>query len=1103
MQRINKTGMVRRTRVDIQKMRDVSTGSPVCARYGEAVLVDTTPVQGLIPYGALILKFIWNLGNDMVTGFGGMRCHKVFGYPKLDLTGAQLPLVFANATTRKLSAPDGDETTRRLGGLYMSALALIEEAKFTEAVEDHDLANDTDFITPILMHRNFWAQVTFHQAPTSCDNEAVVYAQFVPVFQAWFDMDFYTIQKLPLHQVIRIYQRMMTEGPHIAFEPIRIKSRFRKKSQASSGAAVVDGGAGGSSSNTNAGANNKSYAGKKKTSDKGYAEIVTLELTLKRAISLFHAQREARSNGKSIHAEADDDDEDGGGDGELIEENEEGAPTAAELAANVDIRGFLGTKRAAPKGKAPPAKKVRRTAVSSIRSADGTVYLSTNSREVRLPKPDMDKVPADAWVRKQIETHVASRYTGHMDMCVDKDGIIEMVAEATSENFPVEFDTTDVWRLIKDMVCDGRLGLFEPEGSKYHFSASVRTRYGDDVYEMPDEVMVGLASALKHEHETYAWLRQYLERRYQDQDYMKRMAKTFSMIDSLFNPDGAIRKLTLSEGQWQAVALAVMTPLVSISGAGGTGKTTLIKIITRILRASGLRGGFLYTAFMNDTVDATKDHITALNRDELPPGHPPTHSSKSDIFLTCDYVAYRWGPLKNSAKREAADCEGGDGDDDDSVDGEGVANMLMSAFAKSAGKKEDDELRVEVVFVEEASMLSAAHVHHLLMALHTLTPKHIIFIGDKMQLAALRAGEPFSNLIDGLGALSVRLIRGFRTNCEVLQNNLEAIRNCDIDAMRFDEPDDPNATSVLHTARIDTMGQRGRSSRPLMRAFGDEVERVLRIVDPKKTKIREVVAISPYNDISRYVACRINRYYFDDATPDDTYLDYAYGEGKWKPSLPVESRVVIIKTDKDKGHSRGHVGFISAIFDHGYTDKPNPLAHPTTQCKSTGAPKRGNLSHRTVVVDKTVLVTDRAYSNFATVLEPGGCITAHRSQGAEFNYVICLVPPGVNLCSARVFYTMYSRTRIRCDIIGSSDQIEKMITTPARVPHTTFLHTIRTHLPVTIIDVFSIMASEAASLVKSTLRAAPSQAPQPLAADGAADAATVGDADDEYAVVVE
>ncbi|HKN01819.1 MAG TPA: exodeoxyribonuclease V subunit alpha [Candidatus Binataceae bacterium] len=190
--------------------------------------------------------------------------------------------------------------------------------------------------------------------------------------------------------------------------------------------------------------------------------------------------------------------------------------------------------------------------------------------------------------------------------------------------------------------------------------------------------------------------------------------------------------IALSDEQLRAIRTAVTSRLALISGGPGTGKTSIVVAILRVLKRLGVTPGEISLAAptgraafrMRESVTAGLAHIakTAPTDDEL----------------------------------RAA-----------SIDAATVHRMLGYSPERGTFRHHcNNPLAARVVIVDEGSMLDLALMEHLVGALGP--DSQLIILGDADQLPSVAAGAAFRDLLptgsgDPLSEASVRLTRNYRT----------------------------------------------------------------------------------------------------------------------------------------------------------------------------------------------------------------------------------------------------------------------------------------------------------------------------------------------------
>lgn len=162
--------------------------------------------------------------------------------------------------------------------------------------------------------------------------------------------------------------------------------------------------------------------------------------------------------------------------------------------------------------------------------------------------------------------------------------------------------------------------------------------------------------------------------------------------------------LVLNEEQRQAVRTALIHKVAVLTGGPGTGKTTAVQMVIRLLEAKGFR-----YALAAPTGRAAKRLAEATGR-----------------------------PAKT------------------------IHRLLQFKPQKGLQfqRNEANPLEADLVIVDEASMLDLLLTHHLLKAIHP--ESHLLLVGDVDQLPSVGAGNVLRDIIDSGAAAVVRLDEIFR-----------------------------------------------------------------------------------------------------------------------------------------------------------------------------------------------------------------------------------------------------------------------------------------------------------------------------------------------------
>ena len=185
------------------------------------------------------------------------------------------------------------------------------------------------------------------------------------------------------------------------------------------------------------------------------------------------------------------------------------------------------------------------------------------------------------------------------------------------------------------------------------------------------------------------------------------MKKDVEASDRILDAFEREQDIRFEAGQRAAIRTAALSPVVVITGGPGTGKTTVINCIIRLMQRAGLT-----VSLAAPTGRAAKRMTEA------------TGQEAKTIHRLLEYAA---------------------GEDDD-----------LPLF----GKTEDDPLKADVVIVDEMSMVDLLLMRSLLKALRPGT--RLVLVGDADQLPSVGAGNVLRDIIDSRVIPVARLTEVFR-----------------------------------------------------------------------------------------------------------------------------------------------------------------------------------------------------------------------------------------------------------------------------------------------------------------------------------------------------
>ncbi len=394
-------------------------------------------------------------------------------------------------------------------------------------------------------------------------------------------------------------------------------------------------------------------------------------------------------------------------------------------------------------------------------------------------------------------------------------------------------------------------------------------------------------------------------------------------LEKVLNWSQSILNLQLAPLQKEAIETALSSPLTVITGGPGTGKTTMVRALTTILQTQ-----FLKFALCTPTGRAAK-------RLEEATGQPAQtiHRLLKLNGLTGEFTYRRENPLD-----------------------------------------------VDLVLVDEISMVDIALMHHLLLAL----PDHcaLILVGDADQIPPVGAGNILQSIIDSEKFAVVRLKEIFR------QSEQSHIK---INAQRINAGEMP-----LKTDRVDSdfhyLPVHGNEE--AKRLVFDLATRVIPneygITDMKQVQI--LVPLNTGGLGTQLLNQELQKLYIDMEKTSASILGF-------EQNFAVGDKVMVIKNDYKKNLFNGDIGFIRAIHHLGqYLDI--------------------EFEDRRVRFDFEEL--DRLTLAYA--------ISIHKSQGSEYRAVIVVVTlEHLPLAQRHLIYTAVTRGKELVFLVAEPQALQMAI----------------------------------------------------------------------------
>ena len=367
---------------------------------------------------------------------------------------------------------------------------------------------------------------------------------------------------------------------------------------------------------------------------------------------------------------------------------------------------------------------------------------------------------------------------------------------------------------------------------------------------------------------------------------------------------------------------------------------------------------------------------------------------------------------------------------------------------------------IAAIFVDEAGMMATHHLFKLLDNLpdeRVMPVRRLIFMGDHKQLAPISNGNPFKRMVQTMQDVTVELVKNHRTGVDQLLSALKEIKTGDeLFLKRIGFKGKSFGWTAIGNANERTSN--ARAQRSYMSMIGEKMYRLLEEIDPDKSKYKETIALVPYNDMRAYVGFVMSNYYFGHRLTVEQMHSFSTTryrrKGEGLPILSVNMRVVFttnnkLDLDKENRFSRGQLGIIEKIIDstknhetptrenYRYLETKGPSFRQDTTERETDV----YYDTRTFIIHSYtdpsrkyhVYVNMKFPSKIFDVVDVGNAITVMRAQGQSLKNVVLVLPHGVNLSTRDMLYTGASRAVNMLRIIGSYDQVSKMLNTTSDI----------------------------------------------------------------------
>ncbi|QDU60575.1 RecBCD enzyme subunit RecD [Planctomycetes bacterium Pan216] len=456
--------------------------------------------------------------------------------------------------------------------------------------------------------------------------------------------------------------------------------------------------------------------------------------------------------------------------------------------------------------------------------------------------------------------------------------------------------------------------------------------------------------------------------------------------------------MTLTAEQTKAVAVAARGPLAIISGGPGTGKTTIVLSILRVLSRLG--------------IEPTEVALAA-------PTGKAANRLESSIL----------GGIKGLVKVQGASAS----DADVKLLGMTGASTLhrLLGYSPRTGRylhHEQNQLRESVIIVDEASMVDLAMMERLAKAIRRNAC--LLLLGDADQLPSVAAGAALRDLTSASGSIAkhvVRLRESHRMKREDPAGREILGAAQQINRGEFAYPFtvlDESSPIPPHVAGPRDGEWRLAGFNFLETPSGDEQSTLNTFLerwherfhlDPQLTKGRDEAfplaegSLTPEDSATlRQLFTHLGTFRLLCLTrvfPTGTATINEFFHQRWSPPEQRTRRVtfhpgepiMMLENDYEHGVFNGDVGVVIRTREHGAT-------------------------RLMVAFDKLAEVAIYPIDAFADRIDLAFAVTIHKSQGSEFDHVGIVLPlTDLPLLSREMLYTGITRSRTSATVIGGRE----------------------------------------------------------------------------------
>lgn len=457
------------------------------------------------------------------------------------------------------------------------------------------------------------------------------------------------------------------------------------------------------------------------------------------------------------------------------------------------------------------------------------------------------------------------------------------------------------------------------------------------------------------------------------------------------------KPILLAKEQELAARIAIHAPLTIISGGPGTGKTSIVVTILRLLHLLGVPTDQIYLAAptgraANRLGEAIRKGLASIREDA------PT--DLANIEPKTLHRLLGWSPVTRQFR-----------------------------FNK------ENPLTADWVIIDEASMVDLLLMENLLMALPAKT--RLILLGDANQLPSVEAGAVFRDLVFLGNNESWPTESPKETALFMKKHKKEALKRHVVYLKRaFRQKDDAGGRQIQQLA---TQIHQGNAA-----SLFDNTQdfAINKLHNPNQFNWTGVCLFEPQTreSIDLFIAHLFERYYraykslcrstLTDPETDRQRLEMLF-------SASEQLRILCLTH-----HGRNGTETINRLFTEKFHSSPRRFFPGLPWMITHNDYQQGLYNGDTGIslyfnshLGRSQWLVFRSGSGFKRVpfdavsgLEPAFAMTVHKSQGSETDHVVLLLPENPNsLCKREVIYTALTRAKKSVLVVGNPKTLEQAV----------------------------------------------------------------------------